>query len=124
MISVGTYLTIADNSGAKVAQCIRVVSKKQDHYGTVGDTLVLTVKEAIPRQRSKVTAGKVYRGIIVETKKEFRRHDGSFFHFERNIIALLNTNGHPIATRVSGFGPYELRQKGQMKLVAMSSSAV
>lgn len=124
MISVGTYLEVSDNSGAKIAQCIRILSKTKGNHATVGDMIVVTIKQANSKQKGKAIAGNVYRGIVLETKKEFGRKDGTLFCFDRNVVALLTAQGHPMGTRISGFASYELRRKGRMKFIALSSSSL
>nr|YP_665658.1 ribosomal protein L14 [Nephroselmis olivacea]AAF03185.1 ribosomal protein L14 [Nephroselmis olivacea] len=123
MISVGTYLDVSDNSGAKIAQCIRILSKQQGHFATVGDVIVVTIKKANSKYKGKATAGQVYRGVILETKKEVTRKDGSLFSFDRNVVALMTPQENPMGTRITGFASYELRAKGKMKFIALSSSS-
>lgn len=123
MISVGTYLDVSDNSGAKVAQCIRILSKQKADFATVGDIIVITVKKANSKYKGKAMAGHVYHGVVLETKKEFVRKDGSSYSFDRNVVALMTPQKNPMGTRISGFASYELRSKGKMKFIALSASS-
>jgi len=114
MIGSGSTLQVADNSGAKIVQCIQPSGKSY----TIGDIITVAVKTA---SKGKVTAGSVQKAVIVETKKEFKRKDGSLLRFDRNSCVLLGNKGLPIGTRVLGFVTHELRAKQMMKVLSLAA---
>jgi len=118
MIQMQTNLDVADNSGARRVQCIKVLGGSKRKTASVGDTIVVSVKEAIPRGRVK--KGDVMRAVIVRTAKEIRRQDGSIIRFDRNAAVLVNTSGEPIGTRIFGSVPRELRSSNHMKIVSLA----
>ena len=118
MIQMQSKLEVADNSGAKSVQCIKVLGGSGKMNATVGDIIVVSVKEAIPR--GKVQKGKVYRAVIVRTKKEIRRPDGSTIRFDKNAAVLVNAEGEPLGTRIFGPVVRELRAKKFMKIVSLA----
>lgn len=118
MIQSESRLSVADNSGAKKVLCIRVLGGTGKRYATVGDIIVVTVKEAVPN--SKVKKGQVHRAVVVRTKKEYRRRDGSYIRFEENAAVLINNQKEPIGTRIFGPVARELRSKNFMKLVSLA----
>ncbi|MCS7279614.1 MAG: 50S ribosomal protein L14 [Thermodesulfobacteriaceae bacterium] len=118
MIQQQTYLNVADNSGAKSLMCIRVLGGSGRRYGTVGDIIVASVKEALPN--SKVKAGDVVKAVIVRTKKEVLRSDGSSIRFDENAAVLINQYKEPIGTRIFGPVARELRAKGFMKIISLA----
>ncbi len=118
MIQQQTYLNVADNSGAKSLMCIRVLGGSGRRYGTVGDIIVASVKEALPN--SKVKTGDVVRAVIVRTKKEVLRSDGSSIRFDENAAVLINQYKEPIGTRIFGPVARELRAKGFMKIISLA----
>jgi large subunit ribosomal protein L14 len=118
MIQMQTNLEVADNSGARRVQCIKVLGGSKRKYATVGDVIVVSVKEAIPRGRVK--KGDVHRAVIVRTAKEVRRGDGSSIRFDRNAAVLINKQGEPIGTRIFGPVTRELRAKKFMKIVSLA----
>jgi len=118
MIQVETMLTIADNSGAKTAQCIRILGGSFRRYARIGDIIVVAVKEAIPN--AKVKKGDVLKAVVVRTKKETRRPDGSFIRFDDNSAVLINAQKEPIGTRIFGPVARELRAKKFMKIVSLA----
>ncbi len=118
MIQVETNLDVADNSGARRVQCIKVLGGSRRRYATVGDTIVVAVKEAIPKGRVK--KGQVMRAIIVRTAFPIRRQDGSFIRFDRNAAVLVNPNGEPVGTRIFGPVTRELRARNHMKIVSLA----
>ena len=118
MIQMQTKLDVADNSGAKLVQCIKVLGGSKRRTASVGDIVVVSVKEAIPRGRVK--KGEVLKAVIVRTKKEIRRHDGSAIRFDSNAVVLVNPQGEPIGTRIFGPVTRELRNKGQMKIISLA----
>jgi len=118
MIQEETNLVVADNSGAKKVRCIRVLGGHDRRYAGVGDLIVVSVKSAIPG--AAVKKGEVSRAVIVRTKKETRRKDGSFIRFDENAAVLLNPQGEPRGTRVFGPVARELREKNFMKIVSLA----
>ena len=118
MIQAQTKLRAADNSGAKVLLCIKVLGGSKRRYASVGDVIVVSVKEAIPN--SKVKKGDVMRAVIVRTAKEVPRQDGSYIKFDENSAVLINQQNEPIGTR--SFGPVarELRAKNFMKIISLA----
>ncbi len=118
MIQMQTMLTAADNSGAKRIQCIKVLGGSKRKYATLGDIIIVSVKEAIPK--SKVKKGDVMRAVIVRTAKEVRRADGSYIRFDGNAAVLVNQQGEPVGTRIFGPVARELRAKRFMKIVSLA----
>ena len=118
MIQMQTNLDVADNSGARRVQCIKVLGGSQRKTATVGDVIVVSVKEAIPRGRVK--KGDVHQAVIVRTAKEIRRPDGSAIRFDRNAAVLINKQGEPIGTRIFGPVTRELRARKFMKIVSLA----
>ncbi|WP_169568523.1 50S ribosomal protein L14 [Sneathiella limimaris] len=118
MIQMQTNLEVADNSGARRVQCIKVLGGSKRKTASVGDTIVVSVKEAIPRGRVK--KGDVQRAVIVRTKKEIRRPDGTAIRFDTNAAVLINNSGEPIGTRIFGPVTRELRAKNMMKIVSLA----
>jgi len=118
MIQMQTVLNVADNSGAKKVQCIKVLGGSKRMSANIGDIIVVSVKNAIPR--GKVTPGEVMRAVIVRSKKGLKRDDGSAIRFDGNAVVLLNKQGEPIGTRIFGPVTRELRGKGFMKIVSLA----
>ena len=118
MIQNETKLNIADNSGAKRVQCIKVLGGSKRKYAAVGDVIVVSVKEAIPRGRVK--KGDIHRAVVVRTAKEIRRVDGSAIRFDNNAAVLINNQLEPIGTRIFGPVTRELRAKNFMKIVSLA----
>ena len=118
MIQMESNLDVADNSGARRVQCIKVLGGSKRKYATVGDTIVVSVKEAIPRGRVK--KGQVMKAVVVRTAKGVRRPDGSIIRFDRNAAVLLNPKLEPIGTRIFGPVTRELRGKKHMKIVSLA----
>lgn len=118
MIQVETNLDVADNSGARRVQCIRVLGGSRRRTATVGDTIVVAIKEAIPRGRVK--KGDVHRAVIVRTAKEIHRADGTSIRFDRNAAVLISANGEPIGTRIFGPVTRELRGRNYMKIISLA----
>lgn len=118
MIQTESRLSIADNSGAKEVLCIKVLGGSKRKYASVGDTIVVTIKEAMPR--GKVKKGTVHKAVIVRTRKELKRSDGSTIKFDSNAAVLINAQGEPVGTRI--FGPVcrELRTRNQMKIISLA----
>jgi large subunit ribosomal protein L14 len=118
MIQVETNLIVADNSGAKKVKCIKVLGGSGRQYASVGDLIVVSVKTAIPN--GTVKKGEVSRAVIVRTKKEIRRKDGSYIRFDENAAVLLNPLNEPKGTRIFGPVARELREKQFMKIVSLA----
>ena len=118
MIQMQTNLDVADNSGARRVQCIKVLGGSKRMNAGIGDTIVVSVKEAIPRGRVK--KGDVMRAVIVRTAKEIRRNDGSVIRFDRNAAVLVNNSGEPVGTRIFGPVTRELRATNHMKIVSLA----
>src|SRR5262245_32168654 len=118
MIQMESNLDVADNSGARRLQCIKVLGGSKRRYATIGDTIVVTVKEAIPRGRVK--KGEVMKAVVVRTAKGVRRPDGSLIRFDRNAAVLINNQGEPIGTRIFGPVTRELRARNHMKIVSLA----
>ena len=118
MIQMETNLDVADNSGARRVQCIKVLGGSRRRYATVGDIIVVSVKEAIPKGRVK--KGQVMKAVVVRTAKGVRRPDGSLIRFDRNAAVLINEQGEPIGTRIFGPVTRELRSKKHMKIVSLA----
>ena len=122
MIQMTTELDVADNSGARRVMCIKVLGGSKRRYADVGDTIVVSVKEAIPRGRVK--KGSVMKAIVVRTAKDIRRADGSTIRFDRNAAVLINAQGEPVGTRIFGPVPRELRGKNQMKIISLAQEVL
>jgi large subunit ribosomal protein L14 len=118
MIRMQSILDVADNSGAKKVQCIKVLGGSRRKYGSVGSIIVVSIKEAIPQ--GKVKAGDVHRAVIVRTCKEQRRADGSCIRFDTNAAVLINKQNEPIGTRIFGPVTRELRSAGFMKIISLA----
>jgi len=118
MIQMQTNLDVADNSGARRVQCIKVLGGSKRKYASVGDIIVVSVKEAIPRGRVK--KGEVMRAVVVRTAKGVRRADGSLIRFDSNTAVLVNAQGEPIGTRIFGPVTRELRTRKHMKIVSLA----
>ena len=118
MIQVETQLDVADNSGAKKVCCIKVLGGSRRRYATVGDIIVVSVKDALPN--SKVKKGAVMKAVVVRTKKEVGRADGSYIKFDSNSAVLLSSQLEPVGTRIFGPVARELRQKNFMKIVSLA----
>jgi large subunit ribosomal protein L14 len=118
MIQEESRLVVADNSGAKEVACIRVLGGTNRRYAGIGDEIVVAVKDAIPQ--SKVKKGSVARAVIVRTRKEVGRKDGTYIRFSDNAVVLINTAGEPRGTRIFGPVARELRDKKYMKIVSLA----
>ena len=122
MIQMQTNLDVADNSGARRVQCIKVLGGSKRKTASVGDVIVVSVKEAIPRGRVK--KGDVHRAVIVRTSKDIKRPDGSVIRFDNNAAVLINKNGEPIGTRIFGPVTRELRARRYMKIVSLAPEVI
>ncbi len=122
MIQLRTVMKVADNSGAKKIMCIQVLGGSRKRYASVGDIVVASVKEAIPN--SNAGKGDVVKAVVVRTKKEVRRKDGSYVRFDDNAAVLIDNNGDPRGTRIFGPVARELREKWFMRIVSLAPEVV
>ena len=122
MIQQETRLKVADNSGAKEVLCIKVLGGSKRRYASIGDIFVATVKDAIPG--AGVKKGDVVKCVVVRTKKEKRRPDGSYIRFDENAVVIINDAGEPRATRIFGPVARELREKKYMKIVSLAPEVI
>ena len=122
MIQMQTKLDVADNSGARLLQCIKVLGGSKRKTASVGDVIVVSIKEAIPRGRVK--KGDVHRAVIVRTSKEVKRNDGTCIRFDKNAAVLVNKSNEPIGTRIFGPVTRELRGKKFMKIVSLAPEVI
>jgi len=122
VIQMQTYLDVADNTGAKRVQCIKVLGGSHRMYASLGDTIVCSVKRAIPG--SEVKTGTVVKGVVVRVKKNTRREDGTYVRFDQNALVLVDPDGNPRGTRIFGAVARELREKNFMKIVSLAQEVV
>lgn len=122
MIQMQTQMDVADNSGARVAQCIKVLGGSRRRYATVGDVIVASVKRANPN--AEVSKGDIVRGVVVRTKKRVRRDDGSYVRFDKNAMVIIDKEGNPKGTRIFGAVARELRGRNFMKIISLASEVV
>ena len=124
MLILGSKVKVADNSGAKIAECIKVLGGSKRKVARVGDTIVVSIKEIRSsggaRSRSRVTKGSVQRAVVLRTRKEHRRKDGSSIKFDENAVAILNAQEQPMGTRIFGPVGRELRESGFMRIVSLA----
>ena len=118
MIQVQTELLVADNTGAKRVECIKVLGGSKRRYASVGDLIVVSVKDALPK--GKVKKGSVHKAVVVRTKYSIFRNDGSAVKFDNNAVVLTDEKGEPIGTRIFGPVTRELRLKGQTKIISLA----
>ena len=118
MIQMQTKLEVADNSGARMVQCLKVLGGSKRRFASLGDLIVISVKEAIPK--GKVKKGSVYKAVVVRVKKGIHRSDGSKVQFDNNAAVLVDDKGEPIGTRIFGPVTRELRNRGQMKIISLA----
>ena len=118
MIQVQTELNVADNTGARLVECIKVLGGSKRRYASIGDSIVVSVKDVIPN--GKVKKGSVYRAVVVRTKKAIHRNDGSNVKFDNNAVVITDEKGEPIGTRIFGPVTRELRVKGQTKIISLA----
>lgn len=124
MIQMQTMLDVADNTGAKVVRCIRVLGGTKRRSAGLGDIVVVSVRKAIAGAPEPVRTGKVIRGVIVRCKKPTRRADGSYVKFDRNAIVLIDPDGNPRGTRIFGAVARELRDRKFMKIISLAAEVV
>ena len=118
MIQVQTELFVADNTGARKVECIKVLGGSKRRYATIGDIIVVSIKDAIPK--GKVKKGDVHKAVIVRTRKEIKRLDGTSIKFDANAAVLVQPNGEPIGTRIFGPVTRELRNNNFMKIISLA----
>ena len=122
MIQMQTYLDVADNTGAKQVQCIKVLGGTHRRYAGLGDVIVASVKKPIPG--ADVKPGTIVKGVIVRTKKATRRDDGSYVRFDRNALVIVDADGNPKGTRIFGAVARELRERNYMKIVSLAQEVI
>ncbi|APZ96220.1 50S ribosomal protein L14 [Fuerstiella marisgermanici] len=122
MIQMQTVLDVADNSGAKLVRCIKVLGGSRRRYATLGDVIVVSVQKSLPG--SSVKSGSVVKGVIVRCRKASRRDDGSYVRFDRNAIVLIDNDRNPRGTRIFGAVARELRERKFMKIVSLANEVV
>lgn len=122
MIQVQTRLDVADNSGAKEVMCIKVLGGSKRKYASIGDIIVVSIKEAMPR--GKVKKGDVHRAVIVRTRQSIKRADGSEIAFDQNAAVIINKQGEPIGSRIFGPVTRELRSAGYMKIISLAPEVI
>ena len=122
MIQMQTNLDVADNSGARRIQCIKVLGGSKRRFASIGDIIVVSVKDTIPR--GKVKKGEIMKAIVVRTKKDFKRTDGTTIRFDKNAAVLLDKQEEPIATRIFGPVTHELRTKKFMKIISLAPEVI
>ncbi len=122
MIQQQTLLDVADNTGAKTVMCFKVLGGSKRRYASVGDVVIGSVKKAMPS--GSVKKGSVVRGVVVRTRKDIRRRDGSRVRFDRNALVIIDKEGNPVGTRIFGAVARELRNKNFMKIISLASEVV
>ena len=122
MIQMQTFLDVADNTGAKLVQCIKVLGGTHRRYAGLGDVIVVSIKKAMPG--SEVKPGTVAKGVIVRVKKNTRRPDGSYVRFDQNALVLVDAEGNPRGTRIFGAVARELRERNFMKIISLAQEVV
>jgi large subunit ribosomal protein L14 len=122
MIQMQTFLDVADNTGAKLVQCIKVLGGTHRRYAGLGDVIVVSVKKAIPG--SEVKPGTVVKGVIVRVKKNTRREDGSYVRFDQNALVIVDGDNNPRGTRIFGAVARELRERNFMKIISLAQEVV
>ncbi len=122
MIQAETMLDVADNSGAKKVQCIKIIGGSKRKYASIGDVIIISVKEALPN--ANVKKKEVCQAVIVRTRKEIRRKDGSYIKFDNNAVVLIDKQNNPRGTRIFGPVARELREKDFMKIISLSPEVV
>ena len=118
MIQVQTELNVADNTGARIVECIKVLGGSKRRYASIGDSIVVSVKDAIPN--GKVKKGTVHKAVVVRTKKAVHRNDGSKVKFDNNAVVITDEKNEPLGTRIFGPVTRELRAKGQTKIISLA----
>ena len=118
MIQMQSKLFVADNSGARQIQCIKVLGGSKRRFASIGDIIIVSIKDAIPR--GKVKKGEIFKAVVVRTKKEIRRRDGSYIRFDENAAVIINKENEPVGTRIFGPVARELRERNFMRIVSLA----
>ena len=118
MIQMQSHLFVADNSGARKIQCIKILGGSKRRFASIGDIIIVSIKDVIPR--AKVKKGEIFKAVVVRTKKDFKRLDGSRIRFDNNAAVIVDEKGEPIGTRIFGPVTKELRSKGQTKIISLA----
>jgi large subunit ribosomal protein L14 len=122
MIQMQTFLDVADNTGAKLAQCIKVLGGTHRRYAGLGDIVVVSIKKSMPG--SELKQGSVAKGVVVRVKKSVRRADGSYVRFDQNAVVIVDAEGNPKGTRIFGAVARELRERNYMKIISLAQEVV
>ncbi|MEY2747922.1 MAG: ribosomal protein [Planctomycetota bacterium] len=122
MIQMQTFLDVADNTGAKLAQCIKVLGGTHRRYAGLGDIVVVSIKKSMPG--SELKQGSVAKGVVVRVKKSVRRSDGSYVRFDQNAVVIVDAEGNPKGTRIFGAVARELRERNFMKIISLAQEVV
>ncbi len=122
MIQMQSNLNVADNSGARKIQCIKILGGSKRRFASIGDIIIVSIKDAIPR--GKVKKGEIFKAVVVRTKKDFNRTDGTTIRFDKNAAVLLDKQEEPIATRIFGPVTRELRVKKFMKIISLAPEVI
>jgi len=122
MIQMQTFLDVADNTGAKRVQCIKVLGGTHRRYAGLGDLIVASVKKSLPG--SEIKPGSIVKGVVVRVRKSTRREDGSYVRFDRNALVIVDPEGNPKGTRIFGAVARELRERNYMKIVSLAQEVV
>ena len=122
MIQMQSHLFVADNSGARKIQCIKVLGGSKRRFASIGDIIIVSIKDAIPR--GKVKKGEIFKAVVVRTKKDFLRSDGTIIRFDKNAAVILDKQEEPIATRIFGPVTRELRTKKFMKIISLAPEVI
>lgn len=122
MIQQETKLDVADNSGAKIVECVKVLGGSQRRYASIGDEIIVSVKKALPK--SQVKQGEVQRAVVVRTRKEVPRDDGTYVRFDDNAAVLVDDNGQPAGTRIFGPVARELRTNNYMRIISLADEVL
>jgi len=122
LIQMQTFLDVADNTGAKLAQCIKVLGGTHRRYAGLGDIVVVSIKKSMPG--SELKQGSVAKGVVVRVKKSVRRSDGSYVRFDQNAVVIVDAEGNPKGTRIFGAVARELREKNFMKIVSLATEVI
>ena len=124
MIKIGTQIKVSDNSGAKLVKCIKILGKVRKNYADIGDYIKITVKKCKKKKSSKVELGELYKAIVLNVKKPHKRKDGTIIKFDTNSVVLLNAKNELLGTRVMDVATYDIRKKGILKLLSLSSANI
>ncbi len=124
MINLGTYLDVRENSGAKKLQCIKVLNKSKRKAASIGELIVVSISKKVIKKKSKIKTTKVHRAIIVNVKKTVKKKNGNLIRSGKNTAILVNNQKAPLATRILGFVPYEVKLQGYSKLISIANKCI